>query len=51
MVMEKIPFSLPLIDQDVVNEMNDTLLNTGWLTSGPKVQILEQIIKEYTCCY
>lgn len=45
--MEKIPFSLPLIDQDVVNEMNDTLLNTGWLTSGPKVQILEKILKEY----
>ena len=47
MVMEKIPFSLPLIDQDVVNEMNDTLLNTGWLTSGPKVQILENKLKEF----
>lgn len=45
--MEKIPFSLPLIDQDVVNEMNDTLLNTGWLTSGPKVQILENQLKEF----
>lgn len=45
--MEKIPFSLPLIDQDVVNEMNDTLLNTGWLTSGPKVQLLENQIKEF----
>lgn len=45
--MEKIPFSLPLIDQDVVNEMNDTLLNTGWLTSGPKVQILENKLKEF----
>lgn len=47
MIMEKIPFSLPLIDQDVVNEMNDTLLNTGWLTSGPKVQILENQLKEF----
>jgi len=32
-----IPFSLPVIDADVIAEMNDTLTNTGWLTSGPKV--------------
>jgi dTDP-4-amino-4,6-dideoxygalactose transaminase len=44
---EKIKFSLPLIDQDVINEMNDTLINTGWLTSGPKVQKLEEEIKNY----
>ena len=36
-----IPFSLPVIDTDVINEMNDTLTNTGWLTSGPKVLELE----------
>jgi len=45
---EKIPFSLPLIDQDVIAEMNDTLTNTGWLTSGPKVVALEQEIKKLT---
>jgi dTDP-4-amino-4,6-dideoxygalactose transaminase len=43
-----IPFSLPVIDQDVINEMLDTLTNTGWLTSGPKVLALEQEIKKYT---
>lgn len=37
-----IPFSLPVIDKDVINEMNDTLTNTGWLTSGPKVLELEK---------
>lgn len=43
-----IPFSLPVIDADVVNEMHDTLTNTGWLTSGPKVIQLENKIKELT---
>ncbi len=46
--MKNIPFSLPVIDQDVINEMMDTLNNTGWLTSGPKVLSLEQEIKKYT---
>jgi len=36
-----IPFPLSVIDTDVINEMNDTLTNTGWLTSGPKVLALE----------
>ncbi len=44
----KIPFSLPVIDQDVIDEMNDTLINTGWLTSGPKVIALENEIKKLT---
>lgn len=44
----KIPFSLPLIDQTVVDEMLDTLNNTGWLTSGPKVIELENEIKNLT---
>lgn len=43
-----IPFSLPVIDQDVVDEMNDTLINTGWLTSGPKVVALENEFKKLT---
>jgi dTDP-4-amino-4,6-dideoxygalactose transaminase len=46
--MKNIPFSLPVIDQDVIDEMLDTLTNTGWLTSGPKVLALEQEIKKYT---
>jgi dTDP-4-amino-4,6-dideoxygalactose transaminase len=44
----KIPFSLPVIDQDVIDEMNDTLINTGWLTSGPKVIALEKEIQKIT---
>lgn len=43
-----IPFSLPLIDTDVINEMHDTLTNTGWLTSGPKVLALENEFKKLT---
>lgn len=43
-----IPFSLPVIDSDVVAEMNDTLTNTGWLTSGPKVLALENEFKKLT---
>ncbi len=44
----KIPFCLPLIDKDVVDEVNDCLLNTGWLTSGPKVQQLEKEFAKLT---
>jgi dTDP-4-amino-4,6-dideoxygalactose transaminase len=36
-----VPFSLPLIDQPVLDEVQDCLTNTGWLTSGPKVLALE----------
>jgi len=43
-----IPFSLPLIDADVIAEVNDTLTNTGWLTTGPKVRLLEAEIAKLT---
>ncbi len=43
-----IPFSLPLIDDDVIAEVNDTLTNTGWLTTGPKVRLLEAEISKLT---
>jgi len=36
----KIPFSPPFIDDDVLNEVQDTL-KSGWITSGPKVKALE----------
>lgn len=36
----KIPFSPPFIDKDVVEEVLGTL-NSGWITSGPKVNSLE----------
>lgn len=37
----KIPFSPPYIDQDIINEVLDTL-ESGWITSGPKVKALEE---------
>lgn len=46
--MPSIPFCLPLIDEDVIAEVNDCLTNTGWLTSGPKVRALEQEIVKLT---
>lgn len=36
----KIPFSPPFIDDDVLNEVQDTL-RSGWITTGPKVNALE----------
>jgi len=43
-----IPFCLPLIDKAVGDEMHDTLFNTGWLTTGPKVKAFEAEIKKLT---
>jgi dTDP-4-amino-4,6-dideoxygalactose transaminase len=45
--MKTIPFSLPVIDQPVIDEMMDTLTRTGWLTSGPKVRALEEEIAKF----
>jgi dTDP-4-amino-4,6-dideoxygalactose transaminase len=44
----QVPFSRPLLDTAVINEVNDCLLNTGWLTSGPKVLELESEIRLLT---
>jgi dTDP-4-amino-4,6-dideoxygalactose transaminase len=51
----QIPFSPPYIDDDVKREVLDTL-NSGWITSGPKVLALEKLVAEKTgveqvaCC-
>lgn len=37
----KIPFSPPYIDQDIINEVVGTL-ESGWITTGPKVKALEE---------
>ena len=42
----KIPFCLPLIDKDVELEVLSCLNETGWLTTGPKVKLLEEEITE-----
>ena len=44
----KIPFSLPVINQDVIDEMMDCLTNTGWLTTGPKTKELEKEFEKLT---
>lgn len=36
----KIPFSPPYVDQDVIHEVTDSL-ESGWITTGPKVKQLE----------
>ena len=42
----KIPFCLPLIDKEVNQEVLSYLNETGWLTTGPKVKLLEDEITE-----
>lgn len=46
--MMEIPFFRPLIDADVVAEVNDCLTRTGWLTSGPKVRELESELSHWS---
>jgi len=43
----KIPFSPPFVDDDVINEVIDSL-SSGWITSGPKVEALEEEICNLT---
>lgn len=51
----KIPFSPPYIDDDVRAEVLDSL-NSGWITSGPKVLELEKLVakqvglEHVACC-
>lgn len=42
-----IPFSPPFIDEDVISEVTDTL-KSGWITSGPKVRLLEEEVCKLT---
>lgn len=42
-----IPFSPPFIDETVINEVVDSL-QSGWITTGPKVKALEEAIKEFS---
>ena len=43
----KIPFAPPLINEAVIKEVTDTLAS-GWITSGPKVRLLESLLTGYT---
>jgi dTDP-4-amino-4,6-dideoxygalactose transaminase len=43
----KIPFSPPFVDQDIINEVVDSL-SSGWITTGPKVKLFEEEICKIT---
>jgi dTDP-4-amino-4,6-dideoxygalactose transaminase len=43
----KIPFSPPYVDDDIINEVVDSL-SSGWITTGPKVKALEDEICNLT---
>jgi dTDP-4-amino-4,6-dideoxygalactose transaminase len=44
-----IPFSPPFVDDDVIAEVVDTL-QSGWITTGPKVRMLEEACAELSKC-
>jgi dTDP-4-amino-4,6-dideoxygalactose transaminase len=46
---EFLPFSVPTIGEDEINEVVDSL-KSGWITTGPKVKIFEDAFKEYVGC-
>ncbi len=41
-----IPFSPPRIDNEIINEVVDTL-KSGWITTGPKTKLFEKKISEF----
>lgn len=41
-----IPFSPPYIDDSIINEVVDSL-KSGWITTGPKVKLLEEEVSRY----
>lgn len=43
----KIPFSPPDINNAVLDEVRDAL-ESGWITTGPKVKRLEELVSQYT---
>jgi dTDP-4-amino-4,6-dideoxygalactose transaminase len=43
---EFLPFSIPTIEDDEINEVVDSL-RSGWITTGPKVKRFEEAFKAY----
>src|SRR4051794_14872762 len=41
-----LPFSLPTIEKEEIDEVVDSL-KSGWITTGPKVQKFEEGLKSY----
>jgi dTDP-4-amino-4,6-dideoxygalactose transaminase len=44
---EFLPFSRPVIEEDEINEVVDSL-RSGWITTGPKVKLFEDSFRAYT---
>jgi len=44
-----IPFSPPHVDDEIINEIVDTI-KSGWWTTGPKTKLFEKKIAEYCNC-
>lgn len=44
-----IPFSPPRIDQDTIDAVIE-VLNSGWITTGPKTREFESLLQKYTQC-
>jgi len=44
-----IPFSPPRIDDKIIAEVNKAL-QSGWITTGPRVKKFESMIENYTLC-
>ena len=44
-----LPFFLPTIEQDEINEVVDTL-KSDWITTGPKTHKFEEMFREYIGC-
>lgn len=44
-----LPYALPLIGEEEINEVADSL-RSGWVTTGPKVKQFEQEVQEYVNC-
>ena len=47
MQFQKIPFSPPFVDKEVIDEVFDSL-SSGWITTGPKVKLLEEEVCKIT---
>jgi len=45
-IIGMIAFSPPRIDDKIIEEVTDTL-NSGWITTGPKVKLFEKQLAEY----
>ena len=44
-----LPYFLPTVEQEEINEVVDTL-KSDWITTGPKTHKFEEMFKEYVGC-